>query len=93
MLLLFGVNCLMSSDYRIKEINYQIQRTNIELKNLDKMLFIKKKMRTLTDEDSYSLQQQIDKKQMNIAMLESDIRRIENEAIRAKNLSREEIRV
>ena len=83
----------MSSDYRIKEINYQIQRVNIELKNLEKMLFIRKKMKTLTDEDSYDLKQQLDKKQMLIATLESEIRRIENEKLRAQNLNRAEIRV
>lgn len=83
----------MSSDYRIKEINYQIQRVNIELKNLEKMLFIRKKMKTLTDEDSYDLKQQLDKKQMLIGSLETEIRKIENEKLRAQNLNRAEIRV
>ncbi|MDO8538358.1 MAG: hypothetical protein Q7S21_05730 [archaeon] len=83
----------MSSDYRIKEINYQIQRVNIELKNLEKMLFIRKKMKTLTDEDSYDLKQQLDKKQMLVATLETEIRKIENEKLRAQNLNRAEIRV
>ena len=83
----------MSSDYRIKEINYQIQRINIEVKNLEKMLFIRKKMKTLTDEDSYDLKQQLDKKQMLIGSLETEIRKIENEKLRSQNLNRAEIRV
>ena len=80
---------MMSSNTQIKEINYQIQRTNIDLKNLEKMLFIKKKMRTLTEEDEYSLKQSIDKRKMHIAFLESEIRKIENESLRARNLSTE----
>ncbi|MBN1941187.1 MAG: hypothetical protein JW772_03320 [Candidatus Diapherotrites archaeon] len=72
----------------ISEVNYKIGRENIELRNLEKRLEKKKKIKILDSDEETDLLRAIAQKKAVIAGLEREIRRIENTAVRKENLKR-----
>lgn len=72
---------------RIRELNYQIKRVQLDIKNLERTIETKRKHKFLDADTELHLKQQIGAKQADIAGMQAEIRRIENEAQRSQNLS------
>lgn len=71
----------------VREINYSIRRLELDIKNLERTIETKRRNRFLDPAMELGLKQQIDEKRAEIAGLQSEIRKLENEAIRAQNMA------
>jgi predicted nucleic acid-binding Zn-ribbon protein len=67
-------------------IRNEITRVQAEIRNINKVLERKKKNRTLGPEEEQELKHEVDLKHGKINDLETEIRKIENTVLRAKNL-------
>lgn len=75
----------MGDSERIREINYQIKRLELDIKNLHKTIETKRRNRFLDTETELDLKEQIENKKADIAGLQAEIRKIENSALRSSN--------
>jgi predicted nucleic acid-binding Zn-ribbon protein len=71
----------------IKDLEYGIKKLNIEITNLEKRLVQKKKSGLLYPEEEENLLEKIEEQKKEVAKLEADIRKIENESTRGSNLN------
>ncbi len=71
----------------IREINYDIRRLELGIKNLERTIETKSRNRFLDPATELDLKQQIDAKKAEIAGLQTEIRRIENSAVREQNMA------
>jgi len=78
---------LSMSSERIRELNYQIKRVELDIKNLERTIEVKRRNKLLDPEIENELRGKISEKRSDISGLQAEIRRIENEAIRAQNMA------
>ncbi len=71
----------------IREINYDIRRLELDIKNLERTIETKRRNRFLDPATELDLRQQIEAKISQIAGLQAEIRRIENSAVRTQNMA------
>ena len=71
---------------KIQDLNYQIRRIRLDIKNLERTIETKRRNRFLDAGTEQALRQQIDARMGRIASMQAEIRRIENEAQRAQKL-------
>jgi cell division protein FtsL len=76
----------MSNAETIREINYQIKRLEMDVKNLERTIETKRRNRFLDSATELDLKEKISDKKAEIAGLQSEIRKLENEAARASNM-------
>ena len=75
------------ADDRIRDLSYKIKQVELEIKNLEKTLEVKRKHRMLEPDIEENLSGQISARRNAIAGLQAEIRKIENESARSQNLS------
>ena len=71
----------------IREINYDIKRLELDIKNLERTIETKRKNRFLDPAMALDLRQKIDNKKSDIAGLQAEIRSLENTAARERNMT------
>ncbi len=70
---------------RIRDLQYQIRRVELDIKNLERTIETKRKNKFLDSDTDLALKQQIVLKQGVITTLQAEIRKMENSAQRAQN--------
>ena len=80
-------------DNEIVSLKFDIKKLSVEIKSLEKRLAQKKKSKLLYPEEEEELLGQISERKTQVAKLESDIRAIENNAVRSQNMTSQEIKI